>query len=110
MDFATTPDALRASGSAAAEAVTALRGADCWSPVAQVAAALPGATAASAAGAYVSAWTTYFTGWCSTAEQHARSLGASAEAYLATEQRNTTALTGDPQVSRELNAITRALG
>jgi hypothetical protein len=92
MDFATVPEALRASGAAGAGAVAALHGADCWGPVSGVAAAVPGGAAAGAAGSYASAWGLLFTGWCETATQHVESLTRSADAYQSTEQRNTAGL------------------
>jgi hypothetical protein len=113
MDFATVPEALTTSGTTAAGAVQALHGADCWGPFAEVSAALPGANAATAAGSYGSAWTTYFTGWCAQAQHHADSLTASAHAYAATEQRNTTNLTGAGDggiFGPGLNKIAEALG
>ncbi len=96
--FATVPDALRAAGKAAADAVSALRGADCGIPVADLAAALPGSASAGAATGYADGWSSTFTGWCASAEQHAANLTTAADTYSTTEQDNTHLL--DPNAGR----------
>ena len=99
MGFTTVPEALRAGGKAGQGAVGELRGADCGSPVADVAAALPGSTAAGAASAYAAAWKTTFTGWCTDADQHAAALTKAADSYVAADQHAHSSLPGDGKLT-----------
>jgi hypothetical protein len=81
MGFTTVPDALRAAGKAAGDAMGQLRGVDCASPVSQITAAMPGGKAAGAATQFGDAWKTTFTEWCTEAEQHAEALTHAADLY-----------------------------
>jgi hypothetical protein len=83
--FATVPDAVRAAG----DAVTALRGADCGAPVADLTGALPGSASAVAAGEFADNWSATFTSWCEQARQQAGDLILVAGNYERTEQGNT---------------------
>jgi hypothetical protein len=62
--------------------VRELREADCGSPVADVAGALPGGKAAGAASAYADAWKSTFATWCTDADQFAASLTTAAGTYV----------------------------
>ena len=115
MDFTAVPETLRASGSTAATAVQALRGANCWAPAEGMSAAMPGAGAGVAAHSYSDSWTFYFTGWCTTAEQHAKALTDSAQAYAVTEAHTASAIAGlapgtGGNFSPVFNDVTEALG
>jgi hypothetical protein len=79
--FTTVPEALRAAGKAAGDAVGALRGADCGTPVVEVAAALPGSKAAAAATSIAESWKATFSAWCTDAGQQANALTAAADTY-----------------------------
>jgi hypothetical protein len=81
MGFTTIPDAIRAAGKAAGEAMTALRVVDCAGPVANLAAALPGGSAAGAATAYAEAWKATYKAWCADGDQQAAALGQAADSY-----------------------------
>jgi hypothetical protein len=86
--FTTIPDVLRAAGKTAGEALGALRGADCGSPVADLAGALPGGKATGAASSFATVWKSTFTTWCADAERHATALTQAADTYSATEHTN----------------------
>jgi hypothetical protein len=62
--------------------VRELREADCGSPVADVAAALPGGKAAGAASAYANAWKSTFAAWRTDADQFTASLTTAADSYV----------------------------
>jgi hypothetical protein len=96
--FATVPDAVRAAGKTAADASTALRGADCGAPVSDLTAALPGSATADAAGDYARNWSQTFTGWCDQAGRHATNLTQAAANYASTEQGTTHGF--DPDAGR----------
>jgi hypothetical protein len=99
--FTTMPDAIRAAAKATENAVTALKEADCGTPVGTLADALPGSAAAGAAASYAQSWTTAFTHWCNQADQHGTSLNQVAANYGDTENVNTREL--DPYGSENYN-------
>lgn len=90
--FAAVPDAIRAAGDAAGKAVDELRGADCGTPVAALATALPGSASAGAASGYAQSWSSALRDWCRQARQQAGDLTTAASNYRVTEQGNTDAL------------------
>lgn len=92
MGFTTVPDALRSAGRAGQAAVGEIRAADCGTPVNGVAAALPGAKAAAAAGEFASSWAATLTTWCDDAGEHAAALDKAATAYRAGDEHARAAL------------------
>jgi hypothetical protein len=95
LGFTTIPNALRAAGKAAGEAVEALRGADCGSPVADLVEALPGGETTGAASSFAKVWKSTFTAWCEDAERHAIALTQAADTYSATEHTNASNFSGN---------------
>lgn len=86
MGFTTIPDALRAAGKSAADAMGELHGVDCASPVARVAGAMPGGNAAVAATHFRDSLATTFTEWCAEGERHAGGLTQAADLYARGDQ------------------------
>ncbi|MGH3437496.1 MAG: hypothetical protein ACRDRN_13625 [Sciscionella sp.] len=88
MGYSTIPQALRAAGKTAGDAVESLGGADCGSPCEGVAADLPGSTAANAAKAFADTWSNALKSWRGDAGKHAQALTDAASSYQGTEEKN----------------------
>jgi hypothetical protein len=86
--FGSTPDVIRAAGKTAETAASELRQADCGTPVAQLAAALPGSASAPAATDFADSWSRALSKWCDQATQHATNLGQIATNYVNVDESN----------------------
>lgn len=89
MGFRTVPDALRAAGKAAGDAMGELRGADCAGPIGGLTAALPGGNAASS---FSNSWTSTFKTWCTDADRYGADLVKAADNYQAGENTATDSM------------------
>ncbi|MFE0022645.1 hypothetical protein [Amycolatopsis sp. NPDC059021] len=99
MGFTTVPEALRAAGRSAGDAMGELRRVDCAGPVAELAGALPGAKAAGAASSFGNSWRSAFTAWCADADEHVASLGKAADTYVAGDAHAQSSLPSDGKLT-----------
>lgn len=99
MGFTTVPEALRAAGRSAGDAMGELRGVDCAGPVSELATALPGAKAAGAASSFGNSWKSTFTAWCADADEHTTSFGKAADAYVASDHHAQASLPSDGKLT-----------
>lgn len=90
--FGSTPDAIRAAGKTVETAVSELRQADCGTPVAALATALPGSASGPAATDFADSWSQALGKWCDDASQHATNLGQVATNYANVDQGNAQSL------------------
>jgi hypothetical protein len=97
--FTTAPEALRATGKAADDAMAELRGVDCGEPVSRLTTALPGGNAAGAATSFGNSWKTSFTTWCADADGQAAALGKAADTYIAGDQHAQSSLPTDGKLT-----------
>lgn len=98
--FGSTPDALRAAGSAVASAADALGGGDCGDPVHGVSTALPGSSTTQAAADFATGWSATFQQWRGRAHDHADALGQAALSYADTEAANRVRLSQQHRPTR----------